>query len=882
MSGINVPIGVEDNATSVLERIAKSVERIEKIFERVAKGIQKYDASVKKAADSTDKMMKSAEKAAREQIKTETILRQEVYKRQIAQEKMILQHTKLQRQDSLEALKNNIRIREAEKRGVNQVARLENQATQQRLRHENALRSILQQRYNIARRAANQNRSTTIQQNRLENQEVAVKQRKLRLQLSAISLQNRTAQLQRKILQQSKQKLIDAQKFANAVRMAHNPYLKIIQAGRLIKNNLTQQNSLYGRARVLVGAIHTAITRKSKAISTAKRYQQEFNTSLHNGRNAANGLLNNMKALVATYVGMRGISAVVGQSDTNTSTLARLDLINDGTQTTAELQNKVFKAAEETRGSYTDMVSSVAKLGVSAGKQFKDNDEIIDYVSTLNKMFVVSGTEAHEVSATMLQLTQAMSSGKLQGEEFRSVMEHCPMIVEAITDYLGISEDKLYEMKKDGELTGKVLKESVLAYSEKISEKFEKMPYTWAQIWNSIKNGYMKVMQPVFDKINKFFNKNRSKFLKFGEMVSRVVVRLSEKLLKVTEAFVDLADSKEVEIIFNTLVDVFTMTLQIIADLLPYLGKFLKWLKDVGALEPTVKALSWGILAFVFVLGPLCTLLSWVIMPLFKFGKAIWWVLQILFKFGGWILKFPGWLWGAFTKIGAAIGVGGGWILAAVLVVLFGIINNWEGFKNAVIKHGQILWNQLKHIGNGIANVFRWLRGDLDLSFSEIVAGFGKWVWELLTLGAQCAANMLNICAQIMQGLIDGIKSLLPDLQSLVDYIFDLIWGDTSDAFVICSPSKKMEELGRYVTEGFNIGLEKPLRETSGISSRIASSTVNGTAKGTVIKPSPTNVTINVNNTITGEADAKKVVDKITFMLREAMDTSAKGVYGHV
>lgn len=828
MSGINVPIGVEDNATGVLERIAKSVERIEKIFERVAKGIQKYDASVKKAADSTDKMMKSAEKAAREQAKTETILRQEVYKRLSSQEKHILNIRRIQRQ------------------------------------------------------ANNEAKQSVIQQLKYENQHNAELQRRQRLKLSAISLQQRTLQMQRKAVEEARKKAEACRIIGQRLREFQNPYFKLIQAGRLIKNNLTQQNSLYGRARVLVGAIHTAITRKSKAISTAKRYQQEFNTSLHNGRNAANGLLNNMKALVATYVGMRGISAVVGQSDTNTSTLARLDLINDGTQTTAELQNKVFKAAEETRGSYTDMVSSVAKLGVSAGKQFKDNDEIIDYVSTLNKMFVVSGTEAHEVSATMLQLTQAMSSGKLQGEEFRSVMEHCPMIVEAITDYLGISEDKLYEMKKDGELTGKVLKESVLAYSEKISEKFEKMPYTWAQIWNSIKNGYMKVMQPVFDKINKFFNKNRSKFLKFGEMVSRVVVRLSEKLLKVAEAFVDLADSKEVEIIFNTLVDVFTMTLQIIADLLPYLGKFLKWLKDVGALEPTVKALSWGILAFVFVLGPLCTLLSWVIMPLFKFGKAIWWVLQILFKFGGWILKLPRLLWGALKAIGAAIGVGGGWILAAVLVVLFGIINNWEGFKNAVIKYGQTLWNQLKHIGNGIANVFRWLKGDLDLSFSEILAGFVKWCWDLWVLGQQAKANMWNIGVQIVQGLIEGIKSLLPDLQSLVDYIFDLIWGDTSDAFVICSPSKKMEELGRYVTEGFNIGLEKPLRETSGISSRIASSTVNGTAKGTVIKPSPTNVTINVNNTITGEADAKKVVDKITFMLREAMDTSAKGVYGHV
>lgn len=828
MGGIKVPIQIEDNATSVLERIAKSVERIEKIFERVAKGIQKYDASIKKAADSTEKMAKSAEKAARDQARTETILQQE------------------------------------------------------RLKQINNRQKAMAQAAKYGRQFNNEAKQSVIQQLKYENQHNAELQRKYRLKLSVIALQQRTAQIQRKILTQTYQKAVAAKRWCNIVRMAHNPYARIILAGKRIKSNLLQQNSLYGRARVLVGAINTALGRKSKAISTAKRHQQQFNTSLHNGRNAANGLLNNMKALVATYVGMRGVSALVGQSDNNTSTLARLNLINDGTQTTAELQNKVFKAAEETRGSYTDMVSSVAKLGVSAGKQFKDNDEIIDYVSTLNKMFVVSGTEAHEVSATMLQLTQAMSSGKLQGEEFRSVMEHCPMIVQAITDYLGISEDKLYEMKKDGELTGKVLKESVLAYSEKINKQFEQMPYTWGQIWNSIKNGYMKVMQPVFDRINKFFNKNRPKILKFGEMISKIVVRLADKLMIVAESFIDLADSEEVAIIFETLVDVFTMTLQIIADLLPYLADFLKWMKDVGALEPTIKVLAWGILAFVFVLGPLCTLLSWVIMPLIKFGKAIWWVLTVLFKFGKWIFSLPKLIWGAFRAIGAAIGVSGGWILAAVLVILFGILNNWEGFKNSMIRHYKILWNTLSHIGNGIANVFRWLKGDLDLSFSEILAGFGKWCMQLMFLGLQCAANMINIGAQIIQGLIDGIKSLLPDLQSLVNYIFDLLWGGTADAFVICSPSKKMEELGRYVTEGFNIGLEKPLKETSGISSRMASSTMNGATNGARSSAGPTNITINVSNSITGEADAKKIVDKITFMLREAMNTSAKGVYSNV
>ncbi len=93
------------------------------------------------------------------------------------------------------------------------------------------------------------------------------------------------------------------------------------------------------------------------------------------------------------------------------------------------------------------MVDVTAKLGLLAGDAFKDNKELVKFTELMNKSFKLSGASATEQQAAMYQLTQAMASGRLQGDEFRSIIENAPMLANAIGEYTGVGSEGLKTFK---------------------------------------------------------------------------------------------------------------------------------------------------------------------------------------------------------------------------------------------------------------------------------------------------------------------------------------------------------------------------------------------------------------------------------------------------
>ena len=204
-----------------------------------------------------------------------------------------------------------------------------------------------------------------------------------------------------------------------------------------------------------------------------------------------------------------GVKKVLDWSDELSLTQSRLNLINDGTQTTIDLQNKLYQAAQRSRGSYTDMANSVSKLGLLAGDAFKNNDEMIAFSEMMNKSFKVSGAGQQEISAATYQLTQAMASGKLQGDEFRSIMENAPMLADAIAKYMGKSKGELRDLAAEGAITSDIIKNALFSAADDINAKYEQMPKTFGDAMNSMKNTAQRYMQPVADKIAEMLNSKR-------------------------------------------------------------------------------------------------------------------------------------------------------------------------------------------------------------------------------------------------------------------------------------------------------------------------------------------------------------------------------------
>jgi tape measure domain-containing protein len=207
--------------------------------------------------------------------------------------------------------------------------------------------------------------------------------------------------------------------------------------------------------------------------------------------------------------------------------------MNDGLQTTAELQNMIFAAAQRSRASYQDTANTVTKLGILAGNAFSSNQEMVAFAEQLNKQFVIGGASVQESSAAMYQLSQAMAAGRLQGDEFRSIMENAPMLAQAIATYMGKTTGELREMSSQGLITSDVIKNALFSVAEETEERFNKMPKTIGQIWTSIKNTALKEFQPVLTKINEVVNNPR--FNQGMQKITLALVSLAGVALSVFE-----------------------------------------------------------------------------------------------------------------------------------------------------------------------------------------------------------------------------------------------------------------------------------------------------------------------------------------------------------
>ena len=280
-------------------------------------------------------------------------------------------------------------------------------------------------------------------------------------------------------------------------------------------NQAVQNQEDLNRAmeRMDVSAANEAYLRLSSTVSNTERYirdntdeQGRFNRAIDEGTQGASDLMNMIKGAVAAYASVQTIGKVMDLSDQLTSTTARLNLMNDGLQTTQDLQNMIYLSAERSRGAYQATADAVSKLGLMAGDAFSSSEEIIAFTEQLNKQFTIAGTETAGIEAAMLQLTQAMGSGVLRGEEYNSILEQAPNIIQAIADYMEVPKGQLKDMAAEGQITAEIVKNAMFAAADETNAKFESMPKTFNQIWTSFQNNALMAFQPVLQRLNDVAN----------------------------------------------------------------------------------------------------------------------------------------------------------------------------------------------------------------------------------------------------------------------------------------------------------------------------------------------------------------------------------------
>lgn len=250
-------------------------------------------------------------------------------------------------------------------------------------------------------------------------------------------------------------------------------------------------------------AVAAAKRAETQSIRAAREAQRLLNEEKKTGISAASALTGTIRNLAGAYLGLQGIKGIAAMSDNITSATARLNMMNDGLQTTEQLNNMIFESARRSRGEYQNTADMVSKLGILAGEAFNSTAEIVSFAEQINKQMVLSGTSTTGAQAAMLQLTQAMSSGVLRGEELNSILEQAPLIAQNIAKYMGVTTGEMRNLASEGRITADVVKNAMFAAADETNAKFAQMPYTWSQVFTQFKNMAIQTFEPVLKVVGK-------------------------------------------------------------------------------------------------------------------------------------------------------------------------------------------------------------------------------------------------------------------------------------------------------------------------------------------------------------------------------------------
>lgn len=286
----------------------------------------------------------------------------------------------------------------------------------------------------------------------------------------------------------------------------------------------------------VMGKTDKATAKIMKASGETDKFNNKL-SSIGVGANKASSGLGKLITVAATYIGsLKGMDI----ADNYTNTAARLNLINDGLQTQQELQNKIFASADRARGSYSSIADAVAKLNLLAGDAFGSNGEAIAFTELMQKSFKLGGADTSTQQSAMRQLTQAMASGRLQGDELVSIMEGAPMLYDAIAKYMGKSKGELKELGSEGKITADIIKNALFSAGDDINAKFETLPKTFADMWTKMKNDALKAFRPLMTRLNNIINSK-----KFDDIIDKVSTGLyiaANAADKALDVMVDIYD----------------------------------------------------------------------------------------------------------------------------------------------------------------------------------------------------------------------------------------------------------------------------------------------------------------------------------------------------
>ena len=550
---------------------------------------------------------------------------------------------------------------------------------------------------------------------------------------------------------------------SGTLQRVHNTMNKVHSIGTRVSGSFQKQaSSMIQLARKSASA-EIGLLRSKMAIDAVGKASDNASQKINNLGNATGALGAIKGALAGVAIGAT-VGKAMNMSDDYANMNARLNMINDGMQSTNELQKSIFTSAQRTGSAYTEMANGVAKMRMQAGDVFQNNGETIAFLETMNKSFVVGGASIEEQKNAMMQLTQAMASGKLQGDELRSLAETSPALIQAIATKLGVTRGEVKKLGADGKITADIVKTAMLEASESIDQQFRNMPMTWGRAWQNFINYATKAFEPLSIKINQIANS--AEFQQFASMVASAIQFVVNALIVLMD-IIGAIWSKIAPLI-KWIADNWSTIAPIVIAVAG--AMFYYWLSvnavtfAMKGLEMAMNLAKGAVAAFnaVMAMNPV----SLTIMAIILLIGIIYAAINAFNQWAGTSISATGTIIGAVFALGMIVWNVLIFILNIVIMIVNGIIAIVVGLVNMVIALVFMLYQFILMLLALILGAVDWLvTGAINLVF-ELVFQF-QTAWYNIAQGGRDMAvaignfvsSMVNGVISLVEGMINGILS---------------------------------------------------------------------------------------------------------------------------
>lgn len=551
---------------------------------------------------------------------------------------------------------------------------------------------------------------------------------------------------------------------------ADNANAELEQLRMQLNQAIQEQNSLNQAMQNMdVSAANDAYLRLSQTVGNTERYirdnvdeQGRFNQEISAGTQQANELTNTIKRAVAAYISIQSVGKALNISDELVQTTSRLNMMNDGVQTTAELVNMVYAAAQDARGSFSQMADVVARFGNNAKDAFSSSEEVVAFADLIQKQMTIAGASTQEAANAELQLSQALGSGVLRGDELNSIFEQAPNLIQNIADYLDVPIGKIREMAADGELSADVVKAAIFSAADDINSKFNEMPMTWGQMWQSMQNTALIAFQPVLQRLNDLANSEA--FQTFIQGAIEAMATLANILLNVFEVAASVG---------AFIGDNWSIIAPIIYGVIAALGAYLAIMGIVNA----ITAISAAIDATKAAADALAA------------GQTFLWTVQ-QYGLNAALAACPiTWIIVLIIALIAII-----FAVCNAIAKMTGIANSGFGVitggVNVVIQFFKNLGLTVANIALGIGNAIAALASNMMTAFHNAICSIQSWFY-----------NLLSTALSVIEGICSALNKL-----PFVEFDYSGISSAADDYAAKASEAAGNKEDYQSISDAFNEG----------------------------------------------------------------------------